>query len=106
MNNRSFIYFLFIPLFVVILLCQKQSEQTNFYSAAEYIEQNCNLLDWADEDPCLTHFVNRGKKGQAGITSVKSLISSFSLFRLKPSEFSDFCRTITPLRAILCIYRI
>ena len=110
MTNRSFIYFLLLPVFAIILLSQLQSEQHNcnfLYPSSEQLEISVqSLSDWPEEEGCLRHTVSRSKKVNGSVHLAKWCIPTISLYLNSFQEYVAFAPIIPPARSMLCIYRI
>ena len=110
MANRSFIYFLVLPVFAIILLSQLQSEQNNcnlLYPASEQLEISVqSLSDWPEEEGCLRHTVSRSKKVNESAHLAKWCIPTVFLCLNPFQEYVAFAPIIPPTRSMLCIYRI
>ena len=110
MTNRSFIYFLLLPVFAIILLSQLQSEQHNcnfLYPSSEQLEISVqSLSDWPEEEGCLRHTVSRSKKVNGSVHLAKWCIPTISLYLNSFQEYVAFDPIIPPARSMLCINRI
>lgn len=110
MSNRSFIYFLLLPVFAIILLSQLQSEQNNcnlLYSSSEQLETSVQpLADWLEEEGYLRHTVSRNKKANEFVYLAKWYIHTVSLCLNSFQEYTVIAPIIPPTHSMLCIYRI